>query len=71
MYYTIDRLEGALAVLEDEDGHTSTAPLSELPQGVGESDVLMLRDGVWSPAPDEAARRRERILRLQQRLRQR
>ena len=34
-------------------------------------DVLMLQDDRWCPAPDEATRRRERILRLQAQLRRR
>lgn len=71
MHYTVDRLEGMLAVLEAEDGCTITLPLSELPEGVKEQDVLMLEDGLWRQAPAEAERRREAILRLQAQLRRR
>ena len=69
MYYSVDRVEGAIAVLEDEDGNLSHVPLASLPEGVKETDVLSFQDGAWEPALDEAARRRERILRLQQMLR--
>ncbi|MBP3389488.1 MAG: DUF3006 domain-containing protein [Clostridia bacterium] len=71
MYYTIDRLEGTQAVLEDEDSQMTVVPLHFLPEGVKEQDVLMLQDDRWCPAPDEATRRRERILRLQAQLRRR
>ncbi len=71
MYYTVDRLEGELAVLETEGKHTVTLPLSELPEGVKERDVLTQEDGAWRVAPDEAERRRQAILQMQARLRRR
>jgi len=71
MYYTVDRLEGELAILETENKQTVTLPLSELPEEVKERDVLMLENGVWHQAPDEAERRRQAILQMQARLRRR
>ena len=67
MYYSLDRFEEELAVLEDDDEHTLTIPRILLPEGARPGDVL-IRDGDrYSPAPDETARRREQIRRLQMR----
>ena len=71
MYYSLDRFEEELAVLEDDYEHTLTIPRILLPEGARPGDVL-IRDGDrYSPAPDETARRREQIRRLQDKLRRR
>lgn len=55
MYYSLDRFEEELAVLEDDDEHTLTIPRILLPEGARPGDVL-IRDGDrYSPAPDETA----------------
>ena len=68
MYYSIDRFEGTLAVLQDDDGNCMDVPRASLPADARQGDVLMQRDGTWLPAPDETARRRQHVLSLQQRL---
>lgn len=51
MYYSLDRFEEELAVLEDDDEHTLTIPRILLPEGARPGDVL-IRDGDrYSPAP--------------------
>ena len=40
--WTIDRLEGDLAVLEVEEGKTVTVPKTALPEGTQEGDVLCI-----------------------------
>ena len=40
--WTIDRLEGDLAVLEVEEGKTVTVPKTALPEGAQEGDVLRI-----------------------------
>ena len=63
MYYSLDRFEEELAVLEDDDEHTLTIPRILLPEGARPGDVL-IRDGDrYSPAPDETARRRDKLRR--------
>lgn len=40
--WTIDRLEGDLAVLEVAEGKTVTVPKTALPEGAEEGDVLCI-----------------------------
>ena len=40
MRYTIDRIEGLLAVLEDEDGESREVPVSALPESAREGDLV-------------------------------
>ncbi len=69
MLYSIDRLEGDLAVLIDEDENTVTLPRTQLPADVKAGDMLRLTDGEYTIDAEAARARRERILRLQQKLR--
>ena len=69
MVFSVDRIEGDLAVLEDENGDFSNVALAQLPQGTREGTVLRHENGVWSIDADEAARRRAEALRLQALLR--
>ncbi len=69
MMFSIDRIEGETAVLEDENGEFSTVALTELPPAVREGSVLRSENGLWSIDTDEAARRRAEALRLQALLR--
>lgn len=71
MYYSLDRFEEELAVLEDDGKQTLAVPRALLPDGARPGDVLV-RDGErYCPAPDETARRRDDIRRLQDKLRRR
>ena len=47
MKYTIDRINGNMAVCEDENGDLVKLMASELPSGVKEGDILKQQDGVW------------------------
>ncbi len=69
MMYSLDRFEGDVAVLEDEDGGTVTVPLTQLPADVKAGMMLRLTEGVYSVDAAATAARRERILRLQRNLR--
>jgi len=39
-YYTVDRIEENIAVLFDDDDNKSDVPVSELPEGLKEGDIL-------------------------------
>ena len=58
MFYSVDRIEGPLAVLQDDEGENRTVPLAELPEGLREGDVLCWEGESWRPAPEERDRRR-------------
>lgn len=64
MYYAVDAIERGTARLVDDEEQTAFVPLGELPSGTAEADVLEWRDGVWSAAPEETQRRKERAAAL-------
>ena len=66
MLYSVDRFEGDLAVLVDEDGNSRDVPRHRLPAGAKEG---LEADGSFTPDEEAAARRRARVLALQNRLR--
>lgn len=61
MICIIDRIEETTAVCQREDRSVFTLPLSSLPQGVKEGDVLREENGVFKSAPDETNERKKRI----------
>ncbi len=61
MQYIIDRFEEHSAVCEDENQNFSSFPLSLLPPGVKEGDVLDETEGVFTLNPEETARRRKAV----------
>lgn len=63
-FWTIDRIEGEIAVVEIAEGKTVNIPRSALPEGTKEGSVL--RIGI---DPDEAARRKKKTRSLFDRLR--
>lgn len=70
MTYTIDRIEGTLAVLEDEDGEFRNVPVAALPEDAREGDVLTWTEpGIWAVDAAETAARRARIHALELSLR--
>lgn len=71
MLYSIDRLEGDLAVLCDEEENTRTVSRAALPCGAAAGD--MLRESADGFVIDQAATaaRREQVRALQERLRRR
>lgn len=68
MICIIDRIEENTAVCQREDRSVFTLPLSRLPQGVKEGDVLREENGVFKADPDETAERRKRIQEKMKRL---
>lgn len=59
MKYTIDRINGNMAVCEDENGDLVKLMVSELPSGVKEGDILKQQDGVWYKDETESSERRQ------------
>lgn len=71
MLYSIDRFEGDVAVLIDEDGAPINVPRNELPSGISAGDMVRLQDNGYQRADDAAAARRAQVIALQNRLRNR
>ena len=57
MIYTVDRIEGDRAVLEDENRQVSDLPLAELPAGLREGDLLEQTPEGWLLRPELRAQR--------------
>ncbi len=55
---SIERIEGTIAVCEDDDGGQLRLPLHALPEGVREGDLLREEGSGWTVDREEAARRR-------------
>lgn len=70
MIYTVDRLEGAWAVLEEEGGGMVDLPLVDLPLGLREGDKLERTETGWTLRPDLRERRLARNRALLDRLKQ-
>ncbi len=58
---TVDRIEGAVAVLECGDGSIKNVAVDDLPECVHEGACLIFDDGKWAVDSGEEAGRRERI----------
>ncbi len=71
MVYSVDRIEGELAVLVDENEAVCHVALTELPLHTKEGDMLRLVDGHYVADDASAKARREQVLRLQDKLRRR
>ena len=56
---SVDRIENDIAVLECEDRIMRMIPLSLLPSGLKEGDMLLERGGKYTIDQDETSRRRE------------
>ena len=69
MVYSIDRIEGDVVVLVDDDGHSIPVSLSALPSSVACGDVLRMQDGVYVLDTDETQARRSYAFSLQEKLR--
>lgn len=68
MFYSVDAIEGGVARLIDDTQTALWTPLSALPSGVRETEVLEWQGGVWRRAPEEAGKRRAEAAALLQRL---
>ena len=47
MYYTVDRIEGAYAVIEDDAMKLADVKLCELPDDIKEGDILRLENNIY------------------------
>lgn len=70
MWYSLDRVEGAVAVLVSDAGDSVEVPMSSLPPQIKVGTRLRRTDGGFVSDEDETARRRRYVLALQERLRQ-
>ncbi|MGI6263868.1 MAG: DUF3006 domain-containing protein [Acutalibacteraceae bacterium] len=69
MRYVVDRLEEGFAVLQDDAEGLHDLPLAQLPPQIRPGDVVIETDGVYTVDSAATEARRQRILRLQRRLR--
>ncbi len=67
--YSVDRIVGEYAVLVGESAQDISVPLSELPQGIREGNVLRYDGNSYTLDDAEEQRRRAQILSLQNKLR--
>ena len=68
MRYIIDRIEGGIAVCEDEKRNMSEIKLSDLPKGVKEGSVINYENGEYTVDKRAESVRRERIQNLENEL---
>ncbi len=71
MLYSIDRFEGDIAVLIDEDGNRLDVARTELSDDMAAGDMVRLQAGAFQRDDDATAARRARLIELQNRLRKR
>ncbi len=65
MYYSVDRIEENIAVLEDDDGKRKSVELHLLPEDTKECDVLFQdENGVFVKDDEEKERRQKLILEM-------
>lgn len=68
-YYSVSRIEGDFAVLECPDRHFEEMPLSKLPAGVSEGNILVKSEnGEFLLDFDEELRRKNKLLELQNKI---
>ncbi|HIZ56267.1 MAG TPA: DUF3006 domain-containing protein [Firmicutes bacterium] len=63
MKWSVDRIEGNLAVCEGPAGQMRQVPLADLPPGIREGDLLTEEGGSWTFLPEETRARREKAIR--------
>ena len=69
MTYSVDRIEGDVVVLMDDDGHSVHITLSELPDSAGTGSILRLQEDRYVLDAAETDARRSYVLSLQEKLR--
>lgn len=62
MKLTVDRIMEGIAVLEKEDESHVEVPVSELPEGVREGNILCFVDGVYRVDAEAESDARRRIV---------
>ena len=68
MKYSIDRFEEGFAVLQDDNGECINVEKYALPADSKQGDIAVLKDGRWVKDFEETAKRRNEVLKLQQKL---
>lgn len=68
MRYIVDRLEGSIAVCEDESRTFVDIDLEKLPDGVRTGDILVEEEGVFTLDKSATEKRRAEIAALQNEL---
>lgn len=69
MLYSIDRFEGDIAVLVDEDENVLNVRCDQLPSGAESGAMLRVVEGCYVLDKEATLERRKRVLRLQDKLR--
>ena len=67
-YFSVDRIEDGMAVLEGDDGKLLHIPLGILPPELAEGDVLAEDGGRFTPDPQERDARRQQNIALLRKL---
>ena len=67
----IDRIEGSVAICEDEEANQIRISLNQLPENISEGDMIVMREGRYqidlAGTEQRKARIREKIDRLKRR----
>lgn len=61
MKYIVDRLEEDLAICETDSKKTVSLPLSQLPAGIREGDILLEESGRFFSDPEQTKARRSQM----------
>lgn len=62
MYYSVDRIEENIAILEDDDGKRISVELVLLPENTNECDVLSEDENGVFVKDDEEKERRQKLI---------
>lgn len=65
--FSVDRIEGDFAIC-DGNGERISVPVSKLPGGTKEGDIIGMTDDVFVALPDETAARKKSLYDLQKSL---
>ena len=68
-YYSIDRIEDNVAVLQDDEERVVNVDVALLPSDAVAGDIVRQVDGRYEHDREETQTRRDRIVQLEQRLR--
>ena len=66
--FTVDRIEGEIAVLECENGSFVEMELASLPKNIREGDIIRFDANSCFLSEDETARRRQKMRKLMDKL---
>ncbi len=62
MYYSVDRIEENIAILEDDDGKRRSVEIHLLPENTEECDVLFEDENGVFVKDDEEKERRQKLI---------